>query len=110
MAVPNLLTDAEIASGLDGIDGWTRTGDEIRSVWRFGDFAAAFAFMTEVAIHAEKRNHHPEWSNVYSRVAITLSTHDAGGLTAYDLELAGVISAAATRGGGRVEPADGGQA
>lgn len=60
----------------------------------FADFAQAFAFMTRVALEAEKRNHHPEWSNVYKRVTITLTTHDAGGLTERDFELARVIDAA----------------
>jgi len=54
----------------------------------FADFAEAFAFMTQVALAAEKRNHHPEWANVYNRVNVVLCTHDAGGLTALDFELA----------------------
>lgn len=57
----------------------------------FADFPAAFAFMTRIAIVAEKRNHHPEWSNVYNRVSIRLTTHDAGGLTEKDLRLARTI-------------------
>ncbi len=101
--VPERLSDAEISSALTGLDGWSRHGDEIRSHWRFPDFAAAFGFMTEVAIQAEKANHHPEWSNVYSRVSVTLTTHDSGGLTRYDLEMAAVVTTAALRAGG--EPA-----
>lgn len=97
--VPELLTEAELADGLAELPGWERQGDKLHVDFRFADFAAAFAFMTEAAIHAEKRNHHPEWSNVYNRVSIDLTTHDAGGLTRYDLELAGVLSAAATRAG-----------
>ena len=55
------------------------------------DFEQAFAFMTQIAIQSEKRNHHPEWFNVYNRVDITLSTHDAGGLSQRDLDLAAII-------------------
>ena len=67
-------------------------------LWRefvFADFTQAFAFMTQVALMAEKRDHHPEWSNVYNRVAITLTTHDVGGLSMNDIELATLIDGAA---------------
>ena len=57
----------------------------------FIDFAQAFGFMAQVAIHAEKRNHHPEWSNVYNRVHVTLTTHDVNGLSMNDIELAGLM-------------------
>jgi 4a-hydroxytetrahydrobiopterin dehydratase len=59
--------------------------------FRFTDFAHAFAFMTQIALAAEKRDHHPDWSNVYNRVSITLTTHDAGGLTQRDIDLARLI-------------------
>lgn len=62
---------------------------------RFADFGAAFAFMTRVALAAEKADHHPEWSNVYNRVDVRLTTHDAGGLTERDFALAAAIDAAA---------------
>lgn len=69
-------------------------GGSIHRALVFADFAQAFAFMTQVALMAERRNHHPEWSNVYNRVAITLTTHDAGGLSAKDLDLAACIDRA----------------
>src|SRR5689334_11553571 len=62
--------------------------DAITREFRFSDFMEAFAFMTQLAIFAEKHNHHPEWSNVYNRVAITLTTHDANGLTQNDIDFA----------------------
>lgn len=65
--------------------------------FRFADFAQAFGFMSAVAIHAEKQDHHPEWSNVYNRVTILLTTHDAGGLSVRDAHLAAVIDALAAR-------------
>ena len=69
---------------VDGRDALTRT-------LKFADFSAAFGFMTRVALAAEKLDHHPEWSNVWNRVEITLSTHDAGGLTELDVKLAKII-------------------
>ncbi|MBL8445792.1 MAG: 4a-hydroxytetrahydrobiopterin dehydratase [Zoogloeaceae bacterium] len=85
-----LLTPDERASALADLPGWTFVAgrDAITKVFRFPDFNAAFAFMTRVALKAEKMDHHPEWFNVYNRVEITLSTHDAGGVTGLDLELA----------------------
>jgi len=73
----------------------TDRGGLIRRRLRFADFAEAFAFMTRVALVAEKRDHHPEWTNVYDRVTITLTTHDEGGLSMKDIELARAIDAIA---------------
>ena len=72
---------------------WSREKqrDAITREFLFKDFNAAFAFMTQVALAAEKRDHHPEWFNVYNKVRITLSTHDAGGVTQKDLDLAAFI-------------------
>ncbi len=79
--------------------GWTREDkrDAITREFAFKDFNRAFAFMTQVALHAEKHDHHPEWFNVYNKVRITLSTHDAGGVTEKDLKLAAFIDACFAR-------------
>jgi len=69
-------------------------GGTISRTYEFAGFADAFAFMTRVALEAEKRNHHPEWTNVWNRVDVTLTTHDVGGLSSSDVELARVADAA----------------
>jgi 4a-hydroxytetrahydrobiopterin dehydratase len=81
-------------TALAALSGWTYddTACGIRRQFRFDDFATAFAFMTHVAILAEKADHHPEWSNVYNRVDILLTTHDVGGLSQRDIDLATAIS------------------
>ncbi len=85
------------SKALAELQGWSAVSgrDAITKAFRFEDFNAAFAFMTRVALMAEKMDHHPEWSNVYNRVEITLSTHDAGGLTERDIRLARLIDLAA---------------
>ena len=88
------LNDAEIDAALAGLPGWVRRGDGLERTYRFADFVAAFAFMTHVALRAEKADHHPEWSNVYNRVEVRLTTHDAGGITDKDVALATVMDAA----------------
>ena len=89
------LSDAERADALDGLPDWDfdEGRDAIRRSFKFADFSEAFAFMTRVALLAEKRNHHPEWSNVWNRVDILLTTHDAGGLSTRDIALAQAIDA-----------------
>lgn len=84
------LTDAERAELLPTLAGWAATPgrDAIAKTYRFKDFNEAFGWMARVALTAEKMDHHPEWSNVYRTVEVTLSTHDAGGLTRLDIELA----------------------
>jgi 4a-hydroxytetrahydrobiopterin dehydratase len=74
-------------------NAWQLAGDRdaITRQFQFADFSEAFAFMTRVALVAEKMDHHPEWSNTYNRVVVTLSTHDAGGVTARDIEMAKAI-------------------
>ena len=87
------LTDEERALALADLPLWTAAGDPDGIVRRFAfaDFAAAFAFMTHVAIMAERADHHPEWSNVYGRVEVRLTTHDLGGVTSLDTALARIM-------------------
>lgn len=89
MPIPR-LTDAEVAAALADLPGWAlrEDGKAIHRSFAFADFSEAFAFMTRVALLAEKADHHPEWSNVWNRVHITLTTHDADGLSARDVALA----------------------
>ncbi len=88
-----LLSDDERRVALDRVPQWqpVEGRDAITRNFRFADFNAAFGFMARVALVAEKMDHHPEWSNVYRTVTVTLSTHDAGGLTALDIALAEAI-------------------
>ncbi|MEK7266269.1 MAG: 4a-hydroxytetrahydrobiopterin dehydratase [Pseudomonadota bacterium] len=93
------LDPAESAALLGALPGWALSSDQL-SISRsfiFADFNQAFGFMTRVALAAEKADHHPEWFNVYNRVEIKLTTHDAGGLTARDFDLAGAINRAASQ-------------
>jgi 4a-hydroxytetrahydrobiopterin dehydratase len=76
-------------------DPWHLDNGKLRKAFAFADFARAFGFMTQIAIQAEALGHHPEWSNVYNRVSIALTTHDAGGVTDKDFALAQKIEAAA---------------
>lgn len=101
--MPQILSGNNRATALLGLPGWQECDgrDAIRRDFAFHDFAEAFAFMTRVALAAEKLNHHPEWSNVYNRVSITLSTHDTTGLTDRDVRLAHLIDAAAGPGAGQ---------
>ena len=82
---------------LNGLSGWTETPgrEAIGRTFTFKDFNEAFGFMSRAALVAEKRDHHPEWSNVYKKVDVVLSTHDAGGVTALDIELAKAMNAIA---------------
>ncbi|MEL6318044.1 MAG: 4a-hydroxytetrahydrobiopterin dehydratase [Pseudomonadota bacterium] len=86
------LSAEERAAGLAelGGSGWVETPgrDAVTKEFRFNNFVEAFGWMSRAAIHAEKLGHHPEWTNVYNRVSVTLTTHDVGGLSALDLELA----------------------
>jgi 4a-hydroxytetrahydrobiopterin dehydratase len=90
------LSDAELARALEGLDGWSRDGDKLLREFRFPDFVAAFGFMAGVALVAERMDHHPEWFNVYGTVRVHLATHDAGGITSKDVELARAMNAIAS--------------
>jgi 4a-hydroxytetrahydrobiopterin dehydratase len=90
------LTDSEIAAKLPALSGWTFAKGKLHRDYQFADFVHAFGFMSSVALCAESMNHHPEWFNVYNKVAIDLNTHDAGGVTEMDFTLAGKIEALAS--------------
>lgn len=87
------LAEAEIAALLTELPGWglREDGKALVRQFLFDDFNAAFGFMTRVALYADKADHHPEWANVYNRVEITLTTHDADGLSARDAAMARAI-------------------
>ena len=82
------LTKVEIAAALKKLPGWAVKTKQLQKKYKFADFAHAFGFMCASACVIERMDHHPEWLNVYNRVEVSLSTHDAGGITAKDVELA----------------------
>lgn len=87
------MTTQEIAMALIKLPEWKVVNDKLNRVFQFKDFVAAFAFMTKVAMVAEKMNHYPELFNVYNSVTINLATHDVGGISTLDIELAGKVDA-----------------
>ena len=94
MAEPERLEEGALTEALERLDGWAPVDgrEAIAKTFRFQDFSAAFGFMTRVAVLAEKMNHHPAWFNVRDRVEVTLSTHDAGGVTENDVMLAAAMN------------------
>ncbi len=88
------LTETEVAALLAEFPDWTlrEDGKALVRTFRFKDFNAAFGFMTRVALYADKHDHHPEWFNVYNRVEVTLTTHDADGLSARDAAMVRAIA------------------
>lgn len=82
------LSETQIAAELKKLAGWSVVNGNLHRVFEFKDFSQAFAFMTQVALAAEKMDHHPDWSNVWNKVTVDLSTHSAGGLTQNDFDLA----------------------
>jgi 4a-hydroxytetrahydrobiopterin dehydratase len=87
----NKLTADELSEALRGLEGWRIAADKLHREYKFSDFIHAFGFMATAAIAIEKMNHHPEWFNVYNRVVVDLTTHDAGGITKNDVELARLL-------------------
>ncbi len=85
------LSDAEITQRLAGLPGWERDGNQIRRTFEFDDFKSSMTFVNRVAELAEAADHHPDIDIRYSKVTLTLSTHDAGGLTGRDFDLAGQV-------------------
>ena len=97
MTTQKLLAGAELEAAVESLDGWLVVDAKLHKEYVFRDFVEAFAFMTAAALCAERKNHHPEWFNVYRTVRVDLTTHDAGGITMWDVELAQEFDAAARR-------------
>lgn len=91
------LAEPELQQALSELPSWSVEGGKLLRVYRFRDFVEAFAFMTAAALRIQEMDHHPEWSNVYSTVRVELVTHDSGGITARDVELARKLEALAAR-------------
>ena len=88
----NKLSENEIKNELIKVKGWTINKNKLTKTFEFRDFEDAFTFMTRIAMEIEKMNHHPEWFNVYNRITIELTTHDAGGITKNDVNLARILN------------------
>lgn len=88
MAAPTKLSSNELATALTELAGWSLENDKLHRQFQFPSFVEAFGFMSSVALVAESLGHHPEWFNVYNRVTVDLTTHDAGGITRLDVNLA----------------------
>ena len=97
MSQAKRLSDTELSDALRELRGWELRAGKLHKEFRFGSFVEAFGFMASVALIAESMQHHPEWFNVYSQVTIDLTTHDAGGISVLDVEMAGKIDAVASR-------------
>ena len=87
----HLLAAEELELFLRDLPGWSVAEDLLTRTYQFADFVRAFTFMSAVAMHCERLNHHPEWSNVYGRVEVRLTTHDLGGVTSLDTALARIM-------------------
>jgi 4a-hydroxytetrahydrobiopterin dehydratase len=91
------FSGSELKVALAGLPGWSVANGKLHKEYKFGDFIHAFGFMATSALGIEKMNHHPEWFNVYNRVTVDLATHDAGGITSKDVELAKLLDATAAK-------------
>ncbi|MDE1727167.1 MAG: 4a-hydroxytetrahydrobiopterin dehydratase [Thaumarchaeota archaeon] len=89
------LTEEQIKQELTSLQGWSVLNGKLHKDFVFTDFIEAFGFMTKAAIHIEKMNHHPEWFNVYNKIKVELVTHDAGGITQNDINLAKTLNSLA---------------
>lgn len=99
MTRPRRLSPEAVGLALAALPGWSGDHGAIRREYRFESFSAAFGFMARGALAAERLDHHPDWTNVYDRVSIALSTHDAGGVTELDFRLAGELERLARQAG-----------
>ena len=95
--MPVKLSPADVQIALADLPGWTQSDGKLHREYRFDDFTLAFGFMAASATAIERMNHHPEWSNVYGTVVVDLVTHDAGGITKKDLDLAALLERLAQR-------------
>jgi 4a-hydroxytetrahydrobiopterin dehydratase len=91
------LSDQDLPAALQQLPGWTLQNAKLHREFKFPDFPHAIGFITTAAINIEKKNHHPEWFNVYNRVVVDLTTHDAGGVTQNDVELARLLDSIAAK-------------
>lgn len=85
---PGRLSESDLRVALESLVEWRVEAGKLHRVWQFADFVEAWGFMSEVALIVQQMDHHPEWSNVYHTVVVNLTTHDAGGITTRDVELA----------------------
>lgn len=92
------LSDDKVQENLGILDGWALEDGKLQREFRFANFVRAFGFMASAAMEAEKMNHHPEWCNVYNKVVVQLTTHEAGGITELDFKLAGIMNELAQAG------------
>jgi len=86
------LSDDQIETALNDLDGWSIVNGKLHKEFEFSDFNEAFEFMTRGSVHMEKINHHPEWFNVYNKLVVDLMTHDVGGITENDINLAKILN------------------
>jgi 4a-hydroxytetrahydrobiopterin dehydratase len=86
------LSELEIEEELKKLTGWSVKNNKLHKEFKFNNFNQAFGFMTRAAMEIEKMNHHPEWFNVYNRITVELTTHDAGGITKNDVNLARILN------------------
>jgi len=89
------LSSEQISEELKNLPGWSVKEEKLHKDFEFGDFNEVFGFMTRAAMHIEKMNHHPEWFNVYNKLTVDLTTHDAGGITENDINLAKILNSLA---------------